>query len=131
MKHKKTFIFGQITSATAILMAILLMAQPARSQQSSQQIYTIGDYPGGAWTSDVGITGFGISNPNTSGSVGQTFLIHNVNVALVDSISVPIYWYANTSPQVQIGISAWNGSHPVGPAMYLSDPITGNGGNNG
>jgi hypothetical protein len=124
MKHNsKAGSFGFFPIAAAVTVTgLFLTAQPSCAQTSGVvPIYTVGTYSGGAWNGNY-ITGFGISNPNTDGTVGQTFSINNVN-ALIDSIQVPIY--GSSLATFQIGVAAWNGSQLTGPMLYLSSPITG------
>jgi hypothetical protein len=110
---------GIISFSIAAAFTLAAHSSPA---QSVVPIYTVGDYPGGAWAG-TGITGFGISNPTTDGTVGQTFSINNVTSALVDSIQVPIY--GSSSATFQIGVAAWSGSQLTGPMLYLSSPLAG------
>lgn len=105
--------------ATAVAVVGLFLT----AQRCQSQIYTVGDYGGGDWTSGIGISGFSIfGQGNGDETVGQTFSINNVN-ALINSIQVPIY--GSSSAGFQIGVAAWNGSQPTGSLLYLSDPISG------
>src|ERR1035437_9477270 len=104
---------------------ILFVGLFLTTQRCQSQIYTVGDYTG-TW-SGTDITGFDIANafpgPGKGDcTVGQTFSINNVN-ALIDSISIPID--GSVSAEFQIGVAAWNGSHPTGSMLYLSSPISG------
>jgi hypothetical protein len=108
---------GTFLTVFVIVAGLLIVSHTVQSQT-----FTIGTYGGGAWTSDVGISGFGIANPNTDGTVGQTFSINNVT-ALINSIQVPIY--GSSLAEFQIGIASWNGSQPTGSMLYLSSPIAG------
>lgn len=108
--------------------AFILAAHSSPAQQSQVPLFTVGDYPGGAWTSGIEVTGFGLSaaigGPGYGDStVGQTFSIDNVTSALIDSIQVPID--GSSSATFQIGIAAWGGSQPVGSMLYLSSPLAG------
>jgi hypothetical protein len=108
-----------IGSAVVALAAVLLTAQPCRSQN-----YTVGDL--GDW-SGLGYTGFEVDAGGGDVTVGQTFQINNGD-ALVSSISFPIYNNNSSSIEFQAGVAAWNGTQATGSLLYLSGALSATGG---
>jgi hypothetical protein len=105
-----------IGSAGIALAAVLLTAQPCRSQDS------VSDW--GGWDGSSEISGFGIvSEGGGDITAGQTFQINDGN-ALVSNISVPIIDDSDSSSvEFQFGVAAWNGTQATGSVLYLSSAL--------
>ena len=119
---KHAFFSWAVVLAATFLFAI---QQQTLAQSTTYSISTLS-----GWDGYIGITGFSDARNNTGlvsyGSVGENFRINNGN-ALITSIAFPVWasapLYVPGPSDFQVGVTAWNGTRPTGPLLYLSDHL--------